>query len=365
MKKIHNLLPVFLLGLLYSCVVPYQVTTTFNEKGEVRKDIYTASSIQQKTNTMDLEPFPFISPDDWDIHFIDTFFFYYAGKPYPLNVKASQCFSSLKEVQGTALKQSMQEFFAPQEQFKKQFRWFYTYYTYEARFPEAVNKGKIPVENYLDQDEIDIWFAGKNKEAFFKGMNGMEINQILQNIEDKFLYWIKQNQFEVICDVLESQLQINGLTEELSQLKAINRGEVFHKYFSRKSYLQTEETDISVGVVAGLIDKEFSTKAFSQIYLLHKKEFEEEVDEWWNRIEPAESIMLKYEVVLPGKLIQTNTDIIEAGIPFWRINLSSFLTEDCILTAQSRTANIWAFLLTFLFVGIVVWGIVWKNRSGR
>ncbi|MCD7935235.1 MAG: hypothetical protein LUG98_00075 [Tannerellaceae bacterium] len=362
MKKIYHLLPVLFSGLCYSCIAPYQMTTTFTEKGEVTRDIYTAVT-RQETGALDTDPFPFISEDGWTLSQVDTFYLYYAGKPQAMNARATRNYSSLEVAQQTRMKQPMQEFFSPREQFKKQFRWFYTYYTYEACFPEAGDKGKVPIETYLSPDEITVWLTGKNKDIFFRGMNGMEINQLLQAIEEKFLTWLKHNLFEVSWEVLEKRTAEQGDPQDLIRIRQIDRTAFFERYFIKKQYSPEEERDVSTGMVTGLLDNEFSTNNFSHLYTTYKKEMDEEVDAWWNRMEPDQGIVLKYEVKLPGTLVQTNTELFDEGTPFWQITLATLWMEDYTLTAQSRTANAWAFIVTFLFIGITAGTLFRRKRK--
>jgi len=367
MKTFYKIIPVFFISLFYSCVAPYQMTTTFNEKGEVTRDIYTAvnTAITPATDTIDLSVFPFSDPGSWMITQTDTSYVWYAGKAHPVNLWARKQYASLTTAQEEMMKVPMREFFSPQEQFRKQFRWFYTYYSYEACFPEIEDKGKIPLENYLSRDEMEVWLTGSNRETFFRGMNGMEINQILQEIEAKFLTWLKQNLFEVAWEVLENQLKADGLPADLNRMEQVNREEFFNKWFVKKEYSPDEDREVSAGTIAELLDKEFKTINYTSLYLAHKDTINKKVDEWWNQMEPEQGIVLKYQINLPGNLLCANTELIEEGMPFWRITRAAILPDAYTVSAQSRQANPWAFIITFALIAVLIGFIVLRKRKHK
>jgi hypothetical protein len=67
---------------------------------------------------------------------------------------------------------------------------------------------------------------------------------------------------------------------------------------------------------------------------------------------------------MSGKLMATNSDLQTDGTLIWKINMLKFLADDYTLTAKSRTANIWAFVITLLLIVFSVYCFT-KNRKTR
>ena len=61
-------------------------------------------------------------------------------------------------------------------------------------------------------------------------------------------------------------------------------------------------------------------------------------------------ITFQYELLLPGKILSSNTRQTTAGKLSWQLDAYRFLPQDYVMTAQSRAINVWAFALTALLL---------------
>lgn len=72
-------------------------------------------------------------------------------------------------------------------------------------------------------------------------------------------------------------------------------------------------------------------------------------------------ITFQYELLLPGKILSSNTRQTTAGKLSWQLDAYRFLPQDYVMTAQSRAINVWAFALTALLLLTALY-FIWKRK---
>jgi hypothetical protein len=70
---------------------------------------------------------------------------------------------------------------------------------------------------------------------------------------------------------------------------------------------------------------------------------------------------IEYKLIMPGKLISANAPLISQDTLTWKIMAANLIPDNYELTATSRTANIWAFVIVFLFVAVSVYCLIKAN----
>jgi hypothetical protein len=68
-------------------------------------------------------------------------------------------------------------------------------------------------------------------------------------------------------------------------------------------------------------------------------------------------------IVMPGKLIRTNGYIDSARRLFWPVNPDLFFCDTYEMWAESKTPNIWAWVVSGLFLLFVFTGIILKQKK--
>ncbi len=69
-----------------------------------------------------------------------------------------------------------------------------------------------------------------------------------------------------------------------------------------------------------------------------------------------------YKLILPGKIIQPNNAIVQGDTLVWKLSAYRLIPADYVIEAQSRKANIWAFLLTGVIVLLAVGSFLWRPK---
>lgn len=236
--------------------------------------------------------------------------------------------------------------------FEKKFRWFYTFYKYQEIYPKIETDFTVPISKYLTKDEELFWFTGKPE--ILKGMNGVEIREYVGKIEDLYNRWFSQNiwnnEYKVL---LENYSMISKPPVTIDRLKEL-RDTIFLKEAS-------DNQDFKMQLI---LNKYFKTKVFSELWDKQNSplgEFENNfLDQKFVKYF-AQNI--NYKLLLPGKNIQANTDIMQGDTLIWNLTAYRMFPQDYTIEAESRKANIWAFVLSFLLIILAVGSFFYKPKQ--
>ena len=230
----------------------------------------------------------------------------------------------------------------------KKFRWFYTYYTYKETYKKLKLDFDIPIEKYMTKEEAQFWFTGKPE--ITKGMNGLEIREYVGQIEDNYNKWVVRNlwneEFKVVLKNYDNLTQ-KPVTKE--KLRTLNDS-IFNSNINSSMDLD----------ITKALNTFFKTNAFS---MLSEKENGplKKYDEDTNlRFAFFFSQAINYKLCLPGDIIQANNAVVDGETLTWKLTPQRLIPDDYILEAQSRKANIWAFILTGLIVIVALGSFIWK-----
>lgn len=230
----------------------------------------------------------------------------------------------------------------------KKFRWFYTYYTYKETYKKIKLDFDIPVEKYMTKEEAQFWFTGKPE--ILKGMNGLEIREYVGKIEDNYNKWVIRNlwneEFKVVLKNYDSLAQKPVTKEELRTL-------------NDSIYNSKINNSMDFDIIK-VLNTYFKTNAFSMLSAKENcplKKFEEDTN-----LEFAFffSQAINYKLNLPGDIIQANNAVVVGEVLTWKLTPQRLIPDDYILEAQSRKANVWAFILTGLIVIVALGSFFWK-----
>ncbi len=334
--------------LMASCSSNHRMVTHIYPDGQIDREVYAHGDSAFMAGDGSHSPFLF-SIQDWQqiplnpsIPFVilgkksDSF-----GKEEQLNVKVKRTWNIWDTpLRLTPEKKWMEPLAVPQEKLEKHFRWFYTYYTFTCNYRQIEERGPIPLEHYLSKQEQELLFQGDLTQV--RGMNGLELNDKLNDLTDRFVKWYNESLFEIRLETIEEWEAKSGNKTFISKLKA-------DKDAIKKSAMSKgEDTDLDSIDMYRLLDTFYQTDHFTTAYQQKDKDqinrlFEE-------KCRPIELFnhQIKYELNMPGQLITTNTTLHEGETPYWKIDAYRLLPGDYTLEARSRVPNIWAFIVTGL-----------------
>ena len=308
----------------------YRIITQVYRDGSCRVEIpFIADSLSAGT-------FSYYHSSGWEISQTDTLVKDGISMKDRKCIKISKIFPSVGQISADTTVQGT--YLIPKESLEKRFRWFYTYYVFTAIYPEVANKGCVPLDQYLNKAEQKFLLQGDI--SAYRGMNGFEMKEELENIEAGFWEWHFRSMYEESFDAIlqyagtDFRLQLPAIKDSLY---SINKSRI------EKEYPTPEET-------CKWLDRFFSTDHFSKVYTQNKNEIDDILEEKSKETDELVKHVFQYELILPGKLMATNADQQNDETLIWKINMFKFLADDYTLTAESRTANIWAFAVTLLLI---------------
>lgn len=320
----------------------YRIITRVDRDGSCQREIYTTAESLQSLNL-----FPYNLDSSWEISQTDTVVDEHLSQKVKKNIKARKTFNSVDEL-STGLRRDI-NFPTPKESLEKRFRWFYTYYAFKAVYPEVTGKGSVPMDTYLNKTEQRLYLQGDM--SAYRGMTGMELKEVLDDIENRFMKWYTRSMYEECFDIVQHFIKANPpLSSIKDTLYTINEAQM--------------DEALGIGDVCKMLDKYFASDRFSKLYAGNEAEMDHMLEERAKIVDDRNAIV-QYELTLPGKIITTNTDLQNGGVLAWNVNLFRFLADDYTLTAESRAVNIWAFAVTLLLIAFAVYCFIGSRRGKR
>lgn len=236
---------------------------------------------------------------------------------------------------------------------KKQFRWFFTYYTYTELYPKLNFKTNLlPISNYLDEHEAEYWFNGNTQ--LLTGMNGIEINEFCQELERKYNRWIRHllwnEEYRIYVDNYD-RLQLN-----------ISKSE----FISLSDTIFNQQGDMLILDMSHVLDKYFDTKQFSEFINQNVPlfDYDETNGDFFELFLNPQSVVHNNTLKLPGKVLSGNYyQLDNNGLMSWRVTPARVFLKDYTVYAKSRKANWWAFTVSLLIVFAAMYSVFFIKKD--
>ncbi|MDR1091317.1 MAG: hypothetical protein LBL79_09600 [Prevotella sp.] len=327
--------------LMASCESYYRVVTTLDSDGKAYREIYTKGDSAFIAGDMSKNPYLF-DISDWDIVRLDTVNKYdFFGKEAEINVKVKKTVASI-DLFSKSLRygEDKKSFAAPEESLSKKFRWFYTNYKFAGVYKKVTCEVPVSIDKYLTKEEQKIWSQGDFSK--YKALNGSELNDRLGDLESKFMEWYSRNSFE---------MSLTGIKKYSDKNIPDTDKDIIYKQIL--AYDQTAYPDITPESICKAMDMFYKTNSYSRLYDSQKEEIDKVFDEADSFINILGNV-IRYELVVPGEIIESNSPMISSGILTWKIDGVRLLFDDYTLTAEYRIVNVWAFIVSGLIVVIAI-----------
>lgn len=240
----------------------------------------------------------------------------------------------------------------------KKFRWFYTYYDYKEIYPKIKTFDNVPFSKYMTSDEASFWFTGKPD--LLKGMNGVEIREYIGGLENKYNSWFAHNLWNVEYKTLLSNYDLLDPKPASKQRLEQAKDSVFEK---NMSFNNNGEMELEM---YQCLDKYFKTTAFSLLWNKEgnpMKKFEDNNDslqfiEYFTK-------SVNYKLLLPGKITEPQNALVHGDTLVWKLTAYRMVHSDYEIAAQSRKANVWAFIVSGFVILVAAGSYFIKiKRSG-
>ncbi|MBG0860220.1 MAG: hypothetical protein IQL11_12000 [Bacteroidales bacterium] len=234
-------------------------------------------------------------------------------------------------------------------EFRKKFKWFNTEY----RFAEIIDKtmsGGYPLSDFLTQEELQWFYSPEN------------INDEKENGPDS----LKYRTFSDTVDTrVEKCLIKNVASEWVLEFNRLTGGRAGNKLtmesLNEKGFIKFVESWYEVNKFDSVWSTGFMFKDFygKSDLLKYKAEADSAAALAGERVF-VDFNDYTVRIAMPGKLIGTNGFMDSTRISFWPVKSEYFLTQPYEMWAESKTTNIWVWVVSAIFLVFVLGGIIFR-----
>ena len=332
MKTVYLLVAMLLMTIINACTAYYYIHTDVAKNLDVKRSVYASSADGSSVD------FPFVISGRWSISKLPEA---YEVDFYDTKVKMTHEASSSGRVGDVSLvgKNGLNPLLKPSENLGKRFRWFYTYYDYNAEFKGLKDRLPIPFDGYFTDAQLELFFRGASPP---EGWNGVEMYCLLDDINQNFAKWHSDATYCVMCDIFKPYFT-NQQMVALDTLKCR-----FMSGIEREVMFAMRPDEFEDRVATLLPDS-----GFGNIYEDNSEAIDQAYEKETEIIGCFETAFM-YAVDLPGKYMAGNAVDSLSDSPTWKVDAYRLMAGDLKLIATSRQVNVWAFLVTFAAIVLLL-----------
>lgn len=251
------------------------------------------------------------------------------------NISLSKHFPDVASL-NQALNQKSDTLLAIEAAFNKEFRWFYTYYSYSDTYHYANRLERVDPANYFTPEDFAFIDRLPREGAPITKADSIYLDQLNAKMTDKFA---SDAYFSESMDTLVSIMSTHGIEQSLISRFKSKRTELFEKLLKEQS-----EPDLLLSA-----DTILGTKLSAPIreeYTSFKNGLDKRLQFMSGIIDGKFSNIIE----MPGEIVSHNADSVVGSRLFYNPSPVKFLLKDYTLHAESRTINLWAVIVSVIFV---------------
>ncbi len=233
--------------------------------------------------------------------------------------------------------------------FTKKFRWFNTIYS----FSETIDKSLLygyPPEKFLSKEELEFFRLPESESsARLSGPDSIKYKLLKDKTEkdsEKYFWtsgvseWI--GEFSQLTrgrageEISERRLKLleGAIVDSIINDKIKNDSLVISRFLGEDNYRKFKtEHDTAMAIIERRLDRYLSFSEYSVSFRM------------------------------PGKLTSSNGFLLKDGQLVWPVRGEFFLAQPYVMEAESRSTNIWAWIISALFLVFVLGGIIFKIKK--
>lgn len=235
----------------------------------------------------------------------------------------------------------------------KEFRWFYTDYVFTEKFSSVADYFKVPVTDFMSEEEALYWFSGTPD--LYAGKPTWRYYEFLEDFKEKADRWVFANMYYKLLSGIADRYDMVvdppvSKDEFIAQL-----GDVVKQLASYDTY------NLEYSTACSIVSSHFGSDAYSPfIYDEWKKEgLFEELDNYFGYL-----FLFYYDesIVMPGRVIDDGGGIYKDGVVTFKVDAGRFLLKDYEIRVVSRIVNVWAFIVTAVLASVLCVAVIYRRR---
>ena len=224
---------------------------------------------------------------------------------------------------------------------EKRFRWFYTDYTFSETFTyDGEPVFPVPISRFLGADTVAYWFTGQPD--LMRNLSGAEVKDRLDKIEAKVSQWANANWFTEICNIIiENYDSIKNPPVGRERFISMRDSLAMHP-----RVLNLSEKEWGSPVFDGELKDIFQSEAYSS--------FLKSYDGGPGQYKDLMSFGMPYDLVMPGTVTDAGMGEYDGRVIHYQLGGERLIPGAYTISATSRAANVWAFIVTLLVIVLAV-----------
>jgi hypothetical protein len=237
--------------------------------------------------------------------------------------------------------------FSRHAEFKKKFKWFNT----ELRFSEKIDKilsFGYPLKDFLNDEELRYFYSPEDlKNSKESGPDSLKYKALSESVKKNTDKWTGKNLVSEWIGEF-SRLTSGKSGNDMSYKSLKSREEEFVKI------IEKNDKQLDSLWKNGILLREFIGEANA---LKYKTEADSAVSIVTKVISTGFSDY-SVRIIMPGKLIGTNGFVDSSKVLIWPVKSDYFMSEPYEMWAESKLPNVWAWVVSGLFLAFVVTGVI-------
>lgn len=235
----------------------------------------------------------------------------------------------------------------------KEFRWFYTDYVFTEKFSSVADYFKVPVTDFMSEEEALYWFSGTPD--LYAGKPTWRYYEFLEDLKEKADRWVFANMYYKL---------LSGIADRYDMVvePPVSKDEFIAQLRDVVKQLASYDTyNLEYSTACSIVSSHFGSDAYSPfIYDEWKKEgLFEELDNYFGYL-----FLFYYDesIVMPGRVIDDGGGIYKDGVVTFTVDAGRFLLKDYEIRVVSRVVNVWAFIVTAVLASVLCVAVVYRKR---
>ena len=246
----------------------------------------------------------------------------------------------------------------------KEFRWFYTDYVFKEKFTSVADYFKVPVTDFMSEEEALYWFSGTPD--LYAGKPIWRYYEMLGDLKEKADRWVFANMYYNMLSGIADRYDMVvdppvSKDEFIAQL-----GDVAKQLASYDTYKLEYTTARSI------VSSHFGSDAYSPFINEDKRnEYsnEDERNEYSELFANSFGYLFLFyydeSIVMPGRVIDAGGGIYKDGVVAFKVDAGRFLLKDYEIRVVSRVVNVWAFIVTAVLASVLCAVVIYRRRVFR
>lgn len=234
----------------------------------------------------------------------------------------------------------------------KEFRWFYTDYVFTEKFSSVADYFKVPVTDFMSEEEALYWFSGTPD--LYAGKPIWRYYVMLEDLKEKADRWVFANMYYNI---------LSGIADRYDMVvdPPVSKDEFIAQLRDVVKQLASYDTyKLEYSTARSIVSSHFGSDAYSPF--INEEEWKK------NDISsatPFDYLFLFYydeSIVMPGRVIDAGGGMYKDGVVAFKVDAGRFLLKDYEIKVVSRVVNVWAFIVTATLAAALCVAVIYRRR---